>query len=276
VYPGDQGNLNVWRPGRRPTAIGAAGGGGFHLGSDRAGRAWFALWDPGAAGLHTAYLSDADAEPITVPTPGSQPGVVDGAGGLVISVGGSMFRFEPGRDGWTSLGTGDAVSAASGRVLVRVCEGALACRFEVVDVASGRRREGPASRDVGGPFGESLSPSGELVAVWHADAPSVTPAEGVTVELTVVDLRGNEQHLGPAAFFGCFGLGCPAMVQWAPSGGWLFWLDGDYRVRAWRPGLGGEPLLVDVPETVRVRSGGPLSISVATVAEMRAATGAPG
>jgi hypothetical protein len=233
------GGLHLSSPGAPPRRLGDAG---VYLGADVAGHAWLQVTAGGRTS--TVRLDSPAAEPQRLDLPAGWAVLPDGRGGVVTSSGGTVYRVGTGGD-TGEVAAGELVDASNGRALVRSCGAALACRFAVVDVASGVVRAGPAA-PVPGVGVASLSPDGEWIVERDAGG-----------DLRAVAVRGGASvALGPTTA-PCLGRACTGAPSWSGDGPWAAWLVDATTIGFWRPGLNAARTVV-LPD--RASDGASLSL----------------
>ena len=263
VYRGSE-RPTIWAPGASSAvSIGDSRNGGTFLGDDAAGHLWFQTYgDTGQPSL--LRLDSIDGRPVSIAGAGLVD-LPDGLGGLLTWSGGGLYRLDADGKSPKRLGTGDLLAVNNGHVLSRVCDAALRCRYEVLDVRTGATRAGPATQpDMR--FGAQVSPDGR----WIVELATQSVAPGMP-DLRAVALDGSRVDLGPL-MNGCFGVYCPGGPEWAPKGGWLVWSRAPGEIAFWRPGLDAARVIT-IPIERRFDVG---DVAVDTVERVRAATGVGG
>lgn len=181
------------------------------------------------------------------------------AGGeLLLAAPGGVFAWSEAAPTPRPVAAGAVVDATGGLALVRRCWPEPACRYEVVDTATGA-----VVGSVPAPDGESsarLSPDGGHVVrglPFEAVTARLEPVQPLAVvsvaEGTEVRLETDSISLVRVDPFYRSGL------AWTPDGRWLFYVRSARTLSAWRDGLDA-PIEITIPD-VELR--GPVAVEVA-------------
>lgn len=178
--------------------------------------------------------------PVRRLAPGSLPVSSDGAGGLLTTGIGGVYRLDgTGRH----LLTRDLVTAVGPtRLLVTEC-GPRTCGSVVIDQRTGARRP------IGGPVSDIVSPRGAVSPDGTTAALPISTADGTSV-VSLVDLRtGRSRALGPHLDRAAFDGG----LAWSPDSRWLFLVAAGHRLMAVDPRTARPvPLGMQLPPVTQV------------------------
>lgn len=154
---------------------------------------------PVDGGPATARISlPADTPPLLV--------VGDGAGGLLLPGTSGVYEARP--EGLRRLSTGALLAVGPRNWMVAECNDRHRCRSELVDRATGARRDlGPALPV--GPVPGLISPDGRTAALYQIE-------DGGHVDLDLLDIASGDVH---PAHLELDQAVTPGMIAWAPDGG---------------------------------------------------------
>jgi hypothetical protein len=221
--PGGQGALSVPDGPRSPTQW-LSGEGARIVPAADPNQVWrIVARDDGSA---VAERLGADGEPllprVEVPVGADVLGD-DGTGLLLAGAPGGTYLL--GAEGAIRVADGEPLAWSATRLVVTSCDGALVCRWRVIDRADGSSRDVASSGDLRRGLAATLSPDGRWLAQLSGDT-------GGGLEL--VDLMdGSRRQIGTSVV-DAWGFGyASAGMWWAPDGQHLFWLDGDGLVNVW-------------------------------------------
>jgi hypothetical protein len=153
---------------------------------------------PLGGGPATARVSlPADTPPLLV--------VGDGAGALLLPDTSGVYEARP--DGLHRLSTGALLAVGPRNWLVAECNDRHRCRSELIDRATGARRDlGPALPV--GPVPGAISPDGRTAALYQIE-------DGGHVDLDLLDIASGDLHPADLELEQTV---TPGMIAWAPDG----------------------------------------------------------
>jgi hypothetical protein len=131
--------------------------------------------------------------------------VEDGAGGLLIPDPTGVYALGPGAP--RKLSTGALLAVGPDGWIVAECNDRHRCRSELVDRATGARRDVGPPLTVG-PLPGAISPDGRTAAIYRIE-------DGGRIDLDLLDLASGEVRAADLDLEQSVG---PGMIAWTPDG----------------------------------------------------------